>query len=80
MGHWLREIGALQALGVNSPMASNWAMDDYAAWWWFFTRDYVSTLLRVAGFEVINISSYWEGRATFFLAGVAGPGDRAVTS
>ncbi len=70
LGQWLADNGALFALGVNAPMASNWAIDDYGAWWWFFTRDYVAALLRVAGFAVVNVVSYWNGRATFYLAEV----------
>lgn len=72
LGQWLREVGGVQALGVNYPMQSDWALDDYGAWWWFFTRDYVAAMLRIAGFEVENIASYWDGRATFYHA-------RAVT-
>lgn len=72
LGQWLREVGGVQALGVNHPMQSDWALDDYKAWWWFFTRDYVAALLRDAGFEVETIASYWDGRATFYLAKTAG--------
>lgn len=68
LGEWLRVVGGVQALGVNYPMQTDWALDDYGAWWWFFTRDYVAALLRVAGFEVETIASYWEGRATIYLA------------
>jgi hypothetical protein len=73
LGQWLREVGGVQALGVNYPMQSGWALDDYGAWWWFFTRDYVAAMLRIAGFEVENVASYWDGRATFYLARAAGP-------
>jgi SAM-dependent methyltransferase len=72
LGQWLREIGGVQALGVNYPMQTDWALDDYGAWWWFFTRDYVAALLRIAGFEVETVASYWEGRATLYLARTAG--------
>lgn len=72
LGEWLREVGGGTALGVNYPLESDWALDDYNAWWWFFTRDYVAAMLRLAGFEVENIASYWGGRATFYLARVAG--------
>lgn len=72
LGEWLLEVGAFQALGVNYPMQTEWATDDFGAWWWFFTRDYVAALLRVAGFEVEAIANYWEGRATLFLAKAAG--------
>jgi SAM-dependent methyltransferase len=72
LGEWLREVGGGTALGVNYPLESDWALDDYNAWWWFFTRDYVATLLRLAGFEVENIASYWGGRATFYLARTVG--------
>lgn len=68
LGGWLSEVGGVQAVGVNYPMQTDWALDDYDAWWWFFTRDYVAALLRMAGFEVENVASYWEGRATFYLA------------
>jgi SAM-dependent methyltransferase len=69
-GAWLRELGEIQALGVTYPMTTDWDVEDYGAWWWFFTRDYVAALLRVAGFEVEAVASYWEGRATLFLAKV----------
>jgi hypothetical protein len=72
LGQWLREIGGVQALGVNYPMQTDWALDDYGAWWWFFTRDYVAALLRITGFEVETVASYWEGRATLYLARTAG--------
>lgn len=68
LGAWLLELGEVQALGVNHPLATKWSLDDYGAWWWFFTRDYVSALLRVAGFDVEAVCSYWEGRATLYLA------------
>lgn len=68
LGEWLREVGGGEALGVNYPLQTDWALDDYTAWWWFFTRDYVAALLRLAGFELQNIASEWEGRATLFLA------------
>lgn len=72
LGEWLREVGAVQALGVNYPMETEWAIDDFGAWWWFFTRDYVAALLRVAGFRVEALASYWEGRATLYLARATG--------
>ncbi len=68
LGQWLTENGVSMAIGVNHPIESDWAADDYSAWWWFFTRDYVAALLRIAGFEVVDVASYWNGRATFFLA------------
>jgi len=68
LGQWLSENGASMAVGVNYPIESNWAVDDYGAWWWFFTRDYVGALLEVAGFDVVDVSSYWNGRATLFHA------------
>lgn len=71
LGGWLHEVGGVQALGVNYPMETDWALDDYGAWWWFFTRDYVATLLKMAGFEVESLASYWEGRATLYLARAA---------
>lgn len=72
-GEWLRENGASQAYGVNHDVGGAWDMrregwNPYEAWWWFFTRDYVSSLLAVAGFDVRNVASYWNGRATFYLA------------
>jgi SAM-dependent methyltransferase len=70
LGDWLREVGATQALGVNYAMDTDWAMSDYGAWWWFFTRDHVSALLHIAGFDVRKIASYWAGRATFYYATV----------
>lgn len=73
LGEWLREVGAVQALGVNHPLESEWATDDFGAWWWFFTRDFVAALLRVAGFRVETLTSYWEGRATLYLARAAEP-------
>jgi 2-polyprenyl-3-methyl-5-hydroxy-6-metoxy-1,4-benzoquinol methylase len=68
LGDWLRAVGAAQALGVNYPMTTDWAVDDYGAWWWFFTRDYVAALLKVTGFEVRNATGYWDGRATLYEA------------
>jgi 2-polyprenyl-3-methyl-5-hydroxy-6-metoxy-1,4-benzoquinol methylase len=70
LGKWLLDVGATHALGVNRAASTDWALEDYGAWWWFFTRDYVAALLRVAGFEVDNVASYWEGRATLYLAKV----------
>jgi SAM-dependent methyltransferase len=70
---WLRELGdvAIQADGVTHPPPAGWGPDAYDPWWWFFTRDYVSGLLRVCGFEVERVASYWEGRASLFFARVA---------
>jgi hypothetical protein len=68
LGHWLFELGEVQAIGVNHPLEGDWDLNDYSAWWWFFTRDYVAALLEVVGFEVLNVASYWEGRATLYLA------------
>jgi hypothetical protein len=67
LGQWLREVGA-QAVGVNHPLRDGWDLTDYAPWWWFFTRDHVAALLRLAGFSVEAIASTWEGRATLYLA------------
>jgi hypothetical protein len=68
LGEFLTQVGAKQAIGVNCPITSDWDLSDYAAWWWFFTRDYVAALLRVAGFVVEDVASYWEGRATLYRA------------
>ena len=74
LGQWLRELGDIhiQAVGITHEVQSGWALDDYDPWWWFFTRDYVAGLLRVAGFEVESVASYWEGRATLYLARAMG--------
>jgi hypothetical protein len=71
---WLRELGDINILayGITHPPDTDWALDDYAPWWWFFTRDHVAALLRVAGFEVERVASHWEGRATLFLARTRG--------
>jgi SAM-dependent methyltransferase len=73
---WLRDLGDvhIQADGVTHGVPSGWALDDYDPWWWFFTRDYVAGLLRVCGFEVDAVASYWEGRASVYLARVADGG------
>jgi hypothetical protein len=71
LGQWLSDVGGIHALGVNYPMQTDWSPDDYGAWWWFFTRDYVAALLRIAGFEVETLASYWEGRGTLYLARTA---------
>jgi hypothetical protein len=68
LGEFLLQVGAKQAIGVNYPIHSDWDLSDYGAWWWFFTRDYVAALLRVAGFVVEDVASYWEGRATLYRA------------
>jgi SAM-dependent methyltransferase len=78
LGEWLREVGAVQSVGVNYPMQTEWALDDYGAWWWFFTRDYVAALLRIAGFEVETLASYWDGRATLYLARATGSPPLAI--
>jgi SAM-dependent methyltransferase len=78
LGEWLREVGGGEALGVNYPLQTEWALDDYTAWWWCFTRDYVAALLRLAGFEVDTIASEWEGRATLYRARVAGSSPPAI--
>jgi hypothetical protein len=68
LGEFLSQVGANQAIGVNYPIETDWAPTDYAAWWWFFTRDYVAALLEAAGFAVEDVASYWEGRATLYRA------------
>jgi len=78
-GEWLRENGVTQAHGVNHALETAWNFSSeqwqaYAPWWWFFTRDYVAALLEVAGFEVRNIASYWNGRGTLYLASPAAHG------
>ena len=71
---WLRDLGDdnIRADGITHPVQSGWALDDYAPWWWFFTRDHVAGLLRISGFEVETVASYWQGRATFYLARATG--------
>jgi hypothetical protein len=34
--------GVTHRLGVNYQIDSDWALDDYGAWWQSFTRDYVA--------------------------------------
>ncbi len=73
LGEWLRENGAPFAYGVNHAVGEEWDLqregwNPYEAWWWFFTRDYVSALLEAAGFDVRNVASYWNGRATLYMA------------
>jgi SAM-dependent methyltransferase len=81
LGQWLRELGDIhiQAVGITHEVQSGWALDDYDPWWWFFTRDYVAGLLRVAGFEVESVASYWEGRATLYLARAVGSPPQSAT-
>jgi SAM-dependent methyltransferase len=79
-GEWLRENQALFAYGVNHEVGKGWDLNRkdwtaYEAWWWFFTRDYVAALLDAAGFDIRNVASYWNGRATFFLASARGSND-----
>jgi Methyltransferase domain len=76
LGQWLRELGDIhiQADGITHPVQSGWAMDDYNPWWWLFTREHVAAMLRVSGFEVEAVASYWEGRATLYLARAADSG------
>ena len=68
VAQWLRELGDIhiQADGITNGVT--WDLDDYSPWWWLFTRDHVAALLRIAGFEVEAVASYWEGRATYFQA------------
>jgi SAM-dependent methyltransferase len=74
LAQWLRELGDIhiQADGITHGVQSGWALDDYSPWWWLFTRDYVAALLRISGFEVERVASYWEGRATLYLAMTTG--------
>jgi SAM-dependent methyltransferase len=74
LGQWLRDLGDIhvQAIGITH-LEPEWSLEDYSPWWWIFTRDYLAGLLRVAGFEVENVASYWEGRATLFQARAVGP-------
>jgi predicted O-methyltransferase YrrM len=67
IGEWLQGVGAL-ASGINDPIAPDWDLENYSPWWWLFTRDYVTTLLNLAGFSVEKSASVWEGRATVYLA------------
>lgn len=78
IGEWLRENGASGAYGINCEVGTDWTFgqDDwkpYEAWWWCFTRDYVAGLLEAAGFELRNVASFWNGRATLYLASAVGP-------
>ena len=70
LAQWLRDLGDIhiQADGITHGVPSGWALDDYGPWWWMFTRDHVAGLMRVSGFEVQAVASYWEGRATLYLA------------
>jgi hypothetical protein len=79
LAQWLRDLGDIhiQADGVTHPVPSGWAADDYDPWWWLFSRDHVAALLRIAGFEVEAVASYWEGRATLYLARTAASSSHA---
>jgi hypothetical protein len=70
LGEWLTEVGANEAMGVNYPLRTAWEPTDCSAWWWFFTCEFVESLLSLSGFRVETVASYWEGRATLFLASV----------
>lgn len=76
LGEWLRENGASGAYGLNHEVGTDWTLREgwkpYEAWWWLFTRDYVAALLEAAGFKVRNVASYWNGRATLYLASAVG--------
>jgi hypothetical protein len=68
VAQWLRELGDIhiQADGITNGV--DWDLADYSPWWWLYTRDHVAALMRMAGFEVEAVASYWEGRATYFQA------------
>jgi hypothetical protein len=72
LGAWLSDVvGDVEVPGVSFPLGADWALDDYSPWWWLFTRDFVSAMLWIAGFEVEAVCGYsgeWEERATFYLA------------
>jgi SAM-dependent methyltransferase len=63
---YFREVGAGEMVGLNAP--TSWQPDDYSAWWWLFTREYIEALLRVSGFEIVDTGHAWGGRTALFLA------------
>jgi hypothetical protein len=67
VARYFEEVGA-NMLGINLPLPDGWSLNDYAPWWYLFTTDYVAGLLKVCGFNVLETSSVWHGRAVYLLA------------
>ncbi|MBU1136119.1 MAG: class I SAM-dependent methyltransferase, partial [Nanoarchaeota archaeon] len=47
---------------------SDWSLGNYSLWWNLFTKEYVETILKICGFEILESSPEWGGRSVYFLA------------
>jgi hypothetical protein len=67
VARYFEEVGG-RMVGINLPLEGDWSLNDYAAWWYLFTPNYVAGLLGVCGFRVVDTAEEWAGRTAYFLA------------
>lgn len=65
---YFKEVGTSTIVGIDHPLQNGWSLEDYSAWWWLFTLDFVGGLLKACGFKVKYTYTEWEGRVAYFLA------------
>jgi hypothetical protein len=66
LAQFLSDVGARDIPGIDQSLPDGWKVTDYGAWWWFFTPQFVETLLTLAGFTVRYMPPYWCDHATCY--------------
>ncbi len=59
--------GVSGVIGITEQ-PSTWSVEDYAPWWWLFPVLTVRQLIMVVGFDTVEDSPFWGGKAHCFLA------------
>lgn len=57
------EALGIELAGITDDQYLWTSLSAYGPWWWLWTKDTLSAMLRVAGFRVIETHETWKGRA-----------------
>lgn len=53
----------IHVAGISDDQYLWTSLSAYGPWWWLWTQDTLSAMLRLTGFRVIEVQETWKGRA-----------------
>jgi hypothetical protein len=66
------EKEGLEIAAINGNSVKEWITADgtpcYGPWWWLWTSKFLKQMLEACGFQVIETSETWKGKAHSFLS------------